>query len=227
MIGKTDFFQFYQQLGLNPDCSLEELKNAYRRRVAELHPDRQPAGHHDPASAASLQELTAAYNAATGFRRRYGRLPGAHHLRAAAATPRPGRREYPPELGSRSTGLRWVVLGLLLLAMLAWLLWSTLAAPEAGRQDDLGTALRFVTVSTSATQAPREGEQQLRLGMDVEAVRALEGRPIMESRERWDYGPSWIGFDHDRVSGWYSSKLRPLKVATARPRDGAGTDGSH
>jgi len=48
-------------------------------------------------------------------------------------------------------------------------------------------------------------------------VRALEGRPLMESAQRWDYGPSWIEFNDGKVSDWYSSRLHPLKVAGARP----------
>ena len=92
MSGKTDFFLFYQQLGLRPDCSLPELKNAYRRRVAELHPDRQRPGRADPEAAAHLQELTAAYNAAASFQRRYGRLPGATHTSARPVPAEGGRR---------------------------------------------------------------------------------------------------------------------------------------
>jgi hypothetical protein len=39
----------------------------------------------------------------------------------------------------------------------------------------------------------------------------------MESAERWDYGPSWVTFDHGKVNDWYSSKLHPLKTSHARP----------
>lgn len=34
---------YYQQLGLSPQASLEEIKAAYRQRARELHPDRLPA----------------------------------------------------------------------------------------------------------------------------------------------------------------------------------------
>ncbi|MFS8815324.1 curved DNA-binding protein CbpA [Thermostichus sp. MS-CIW-21] len=37
------FPTYYQQLGLSPQASLEEIKAVYRRRVREIHPDRLPA----------------------------------------------------------------------------------------------------------------------------------------------------------------------------------------
>lgn len=72
-----DFSLVYSQLDLPPDCSLEEFRSAYMRRIAELHPDRRGS---DPASAeaqATLRELVSTYVAVTRFHRRYGRMPGA------------------------------------------------------------------------------------------------------------------------------------------------------
>ncbi|MFC0679113.1 J domain-containing protein [Lysobacter korlensis] len=72
-----DFSLVYSQLDLPPDCSLEEFRSAYMRRIAELHPDRRGS---EPASAeaqATLRELVSTYVAVTRFHRRYGRMPGA------------------------------------------------------------------------------------------------------------------------------------------------------
>ena len=72
-----DFSLLYSQLGLEPGCSLEDLKRAYRVRVAELHPDRH--GDNDASSEAhlaELTELTALYSEAVRFHRIHGRLPG-------------------------------------------------------------------------------------------------------------------------------------------------------
>jgi hypothetical protein len=74
---ESDFVQLYSWLGLRPDCTLDEFKRAYRRRVAELHPDRHPGagnGFHAPMR---LSELTSLYGTATRFHREHGRLPGA------------------------------------------------------------------------------------------------------------------------------------------------------
>ena len=39
-------------------------------------------------------------------------------------------------------------------------------------------------------------------------------RVALIGENRWDYGPSWIRFENDKVVDWYSSPLQPLKHAT-------------
>lgn len=83
MAGDTDFLLLYEELGLAPGVSdLGALKRAYRRRVAQLHPDRQQPG--DDGDPERLQRLNRLYGAALAFEQRYGRLPA-----AATATRRP------------------------------------------------------------------------------------------------------------------------------------------
>src|SRR3954467_14266745 len=74
---ETDFIDLYGKLRLQPDCTLAEFKQAYRRHVAAWHPDRRSTGRADVIAAARLQRLTAQYGAAMEFHRRHGRLPGA------------------------------------------------------------------------------------------------------------------------------------------------------
>lgn len=75
MAGDTDFLVLYEELGLAPGISdLDAFKQAYRRRVAQLHPDRQVVGRADTDR---LQRLTRLYGAALAFEQRYGRLPAA------------------------------------------------------------------------------------------------------------------------------------------------------
>ncbi|MEO7637690.1 MAG: hypothetical protein ABIS85_00615 [Pseudoxanthomonas sp.] len=72
----TDFAQLYLQLGIHNDCSLQEFKQACRRRIRQQHPDRmepEVPGTSQP----ELAELLGLYAKALRFHRRHGRLPGA------------------------------------------------------------------------------------------------------------------------------------------------------
>jgi hypothetical protein len=83
---ESDFSRLYAQLDLRPDCTLEDFKHAYRKRVAELHPDRQGNGMPHESGTLSLSELTTLYATATRFHRLHGRLPGARSRTRTAPT---------------------------------------------------------------------------------------------------------------------------------------------
>jgi curved DNA-binding protein CbpA len=74
---ETDFLDLYSKLRLEPNCTLADFKQAYRRHVAAWHPDRRRGSRADALAAGRLQRLTAQYSAAMEFHRRHGRLPGA------------------------------------------------------------------------------------------------------------------------------------------------------
>lgn len=52
----------YQVLGLGPDASMEEIRQAYRRRAQQLHPDRNPG---DPRAEERFKQLSEAYRILT------------------------------------------------------------------------------------------------------------------------------------------------------------------
>ena len=134
-----DFSRLYAELNLRPDCSLEEFKRAYRRRVAELHPDRRGAGA--PAigdDEFSLSELTSLYGLAMQFLKQHGRLPGGpvlHAARARATIGYPGSHSLraPPSSGDGFANVSrrsWFVL-LVLMAIAAYLVFSAPPASAA------------------------------------------------------------------------------------------------
>lgn len=219
MANETDFLDLYRTLGVRPGCSLIELKQAYRRHVARLHPDRMGGAPCDPAVAARLQRLTALYGTAMEFQREHGRLPGATlrvrfvvpeaSTQATRATPPAARRRVP-----RRSGL--IVLAIA--AVIAVLGWNVVSLPPTS-----STSPVRATVGSGTPLGTRTNQPELELGMSSEQVRAIEGEPTGLHGDRWEYGPSWIRFEDDQVVDWYSSPLRSLGSAGRTPDAAANT----
>lgn len=212
-----DFALLYMQLGLHPDCSLEDLKRAYRVRVGELHPDRhldQPASndtHRD------LTELTALYSGAIRFHRIHGRLPGST-LRATAPS-RVAPETVPPVAQAQravttmerepppSTTPRIAVLSVLVLVVVMVVLhWSETA--QVTPQADANGAVAEV----ADPDAPR-----LELGMEEAAVVAIQGPPERVQDGVWNYGSSWVRFEEGHLVDWASVPPNRLMTPTPRP----------
>jgi hypothetical protein len=226
MAAPTDFLRLYQELGLTPGATIEQIRHAYRRRVSELHPDRAGTlSIRTEEATARLQHITQLYNAALQFHRQHGRPPGssvpAHrapvgtrHVSASADTVRrPSRsRAYLYALGALACAL----------AAYAWLGPSD-PTEDSGEIPALSEGGGFAEPATSRTEqdeapgAPFEVPARLDIGLSVEEVESIEDAPVMRSDARWDYGPSWIAFEKGKVVDWYSSPLQPLRHATMRP----------
>ena len=68
-------------------------------------------------------------------------------------------------------------------------------------------------IRTSLSEAPRPTlAQVITKGASKADVLRIQGPPLWKSDSVWQYQVSKIYFDGNRVSGWYSSPLDPLKV---------------
>lgn len=228
---ETDFLDLYRRLGLNPGCGLDELKQAYRRHVAAMHPDRQAGRPADAHMASRLQRLNAQYGAAMDFHRRYGRLPGAPQSSSSGPTsgardlssdvrempdPFTARRTAPaadaqlhvnPGAGGRRSHARLAVL--LVIAAVGTLGWAMHEASLSSSDSDDDNTTGQAGAGNVANDAATEGIV-LHVGMSAADVRSVEGEPLAMHGALWEYGPSWIRFDHDEVVEWHSSPLHPL-----------------
>jgi hypothetical protein len=219
MAGDTDFIALYQALGLDSSCTLEAFRQAYRKRVAVLHPDRRGSQVHSPLE---LQRLNALYTAAMEFHRRHGRLPGATMPAGAVPTPPevtssgPPRPVLPAEPRKNPRGLLALLLLVLTGLCVAGLLApSESSVPVATLGAERGTQVANLSVPTHTPAI-------IKLGTRAQAVREVHGEPVSGWEKRWEYGPSWVAFRCGIVVDWYSSPLRPLKVATEHPVATAG-----
>lgn len=227
MAEDTDFAALYGELGITSDLTPEQFRHAYRRRVAQLHPDQRGG----PGDVARLQELNRTYAAALAFLRTHGRLPGAPvaarvaapappsdapgttHAPDPAAAPAPAATTpgAPPARAKAGTG-----------AASRWFTWMAVVAVAVllvhacGERAPPGTPPVATTFDTAVEDAL--GIDKVRLGMDKARVEAIQGKPGIRLRTRWDYGPSWVAFKcGGAVSDWYSAPQRPLRVDTPHP----------
>jgi hypothetical protein len=211
-----DYNHLYFELGLEPGCGIDELRQAYRRHVAGLHPDRgDPGRQHGGDGSLPLSDLNALYGEAIRFQQRYGRLPGAPqpiHARASTSAP-PASGDVDAGQGDAlSDPGRRLWLGLLLVAVVV-------AALVLGSPDTVAP-----TAQENADAAPEAGASsteplptRLELGMDAATVLAIQGEPVGKSDVEWTYGPSWLRFEKGKLADWYSSQLYPLRTGSTRP----------
>lgn len=246
MTEDTDFAALYRELGIDAACSLAQLRSAWRRRVATLHPDLGGSAE----DTGRLQRLNRLYDAALDFHARYGRMPGAavagslspECVDAPLSAPRPAGAPVDASLeikaasGFARLSRCFVAVSLAAIAILGWRL------AGSGHRDDRGNDLANVqeadaaaAQSAAATSEVRKhrarnaapamaAAQAIAPGMGKDTVRDILGEPLDMHALRWTYGPSWVEFHCGRVVDWYSSPLRPLRVSATRADTAAPAD---
>jgi hypothetical protein len=113
---------------------------------------------------------------------------------------------------------------LVAIAILAWRVVDNEAANGRNRDADADTGgdAMLDSIAGSSNEPPRTAAKPLAVmraiapGMGKDTVRNILGEPFDMHALRWSYGPSWVQFRCDKVVGWYSSPLRPLRVSAAR-----------
>ncbi len=213
MSNATDFDALYRELGVNPNDGAAAIRSAYRRRVAEIHPDRASDG-----DSTELQRLNGMYAAAMRFERDFGRLPGAATARpvstASAGAPVAAQPDVPQREAQRGVHRRWYLLALIvLLIALAWVMQDD---PDARSEGVPGTQAK-VSGEATAGSARAEATPVIVVGASVQEVLAIQGAPVMTEGNRWLYGPSWLRFDCLQVVDWHSSPLYALNTDSTQP----------
>ena len=213
MVNEIDFLDLYRQLRVSPDCGLQEFKQAYRRQVSMLHPDGKLQGY-VRTRVQRLQQLNAQYEAAMEFQRLHGRLPGASPPARAviprSANPSPRTSPAPPSSARPRSNMKWLIpIALVAIGILFWGVSAVVPQPD-------GTADN-TTNDNDAGPSGASAPPVLAVGMSQENVRAIEGDPVAIRDDLWEYGPSWVRFDHGSLVDWYSSPLHALKTTRTRP----------
>lgn len=220
-----DFSQLYSLLGLEPGCSLEELKHAYRKRVAELHPDKHSLQSSNEEDNAQLAALIPLYRMAIHFHELHGRLPGS--TATDAPTQRPGPATLRPPVApvvsrtrhtangspSQTPASHWWLL-LALACLVGYLVFSAFSAQDSGPATL--PANTQLSPEWPVDVSPPDGQALVTIGMDTQTVLSIQGQPSRVRGGVWEYGPSWLRFKDGRLVEWHSSPLYRLRTPTHR-----------
>ena len=226
MSAQTDFLALYRELGIDPSCSPEAFKRAYRRRVSELHPDRTGEGM---AGEEKLKLLNLGYAAALEFLQAHGRFPGAPASapppRApgpATSLPRVQAQHEPQDQPGARHQRRWLSLVLVALAILV--VGAQLAGRDGGASAPASDGPHPAPEAHATATAPLEAA--LDTGLSADEVLHAFGGPTDTAQDGrlWHYGPSWIRLSCSRVVDWYSSPLKPLGLSSMHPDAPADAD---
>jgi outer membrane protein assembly factor BamE (lipoprotein component of BamABCDE complex) len=81
-----------------------------------------------------------------------------------------------------------------------------------------GKVISWIEHPESPLRIAREQAFQLRerrfdVGSTKDEVRAIQGAPVTETETVWDYVPSRVYFERNRVVRWEESPMQPLRVA--------------
>ncbi len=232
MNAQIDFLWLYRELGIDPGCSPEAFKHAYRRRVSELHPDRNGTGL---SGEEVLKSLNLGYAAALEFFHAHGRFPGAplasvpRPHRQAPEAPAPQMQPVPayPQRDADPSGAprggrqrRW--LSIVLVSLVVLVVGSQLAGGDREGDAPAAVAPPLAPARPAQVQEPHApaAAGSLWLGMQAEEVLDVLGEPTDTARDGqlWHYGPSWIRLSCREVVDWYSSPLKPLGDSSMHPR---------
>lgn len=97
-----NFLRLYEELGVRPEEGVRRLRERYRLRLRELHPDH--AGGTPGGDAQDLGWMTRCYREALAFEQRHGRLPGGAGARSGGSEPAAADGAFP--LARRRLGRR-------------------------------------------------------------------------------------------------------------------------
>jgi hypothetical protein len=230
-----EYAKNYRILGIPPDASWKQLRQAYKKLVNAWHPDRfQQNARKKKLAEEKTKEITQSYKELAEYYKKYGVLPLSGGEEAiAAGTDRPVPRqatdpdaataasEPASATASRTTPKirnlhKRVFRAAAALALLgfAYIVWQVAPHEQRGH-----SALNEITGNQPAEMQRDEippntakPEAHFAVGSSLGEVYAIQGIPTRTEGDIWYYGNSKVYFAKGKVLHWDENIDNPLKV---------------
>lgn len=215
----------YSVLGLQPDCSWDELRKAYRRQSRQWHPDRYALPSEHKFATERMKAINHAYAELSRFHNVHGRLPsdtdlpGNEEPKSPRSPQAAARAPSRPEPANDHPGPSWTY------------------APERARtKSRFSIRLTAVVVGLAVVygyvvyhSSPSVDDPELNgipefshdgdtagisVGATQNQVVAAQGRPDEIHGSVWHFGNSRVFFVDGVVNGWDERPDSPLQLST-------------
>ncbi len=237
---RPDYIRCYRELDLTTESEWEQARRQFKRLSQKWHPDRHQCNLDARAHAETKQRaINQAMRAIAEYHKMHGCMPlrprtrfKPRQLNVNASGNIP--EEELPETDSvlqkkRAYSGIWLWFMLMVLAVPA----ICVLLPEAVELSVVGQISNSYTQAGSDITVERDSSQivlpgasdartplsatsasteTIHIGSSPDDVIRIQGEPLFRNGPRWDYGPSYIEFRYNRVSGWHNSPMRPLRV---------------
>lgn len=226
MDSRLEYKECYQLLGVDSDCGWADLRAAYRRQVQIWHPDRYAENSAERGLADErIKQINLSYSRLARYYREHGILPAVPPERPITQPP---LSEPPPdsatlqrerafaarsEATSRPETRRFRPVALVLVLAVGYLLiWLSDSMTEKSRDAEPAAETKSRPPPSLTTAYTAKPGARFGMGSSKNEVIRVQGRPMKETDDVWDYGASRVYFRDNRVVGWHSSPFDPLKV---------------
>lgn len=241
------YTRHYHILGIGPEATWQELRQAYKSLVNIWHPDRfQQDGRRRKLAEEKTKEITHSYKILAEYHKRFGALPLIVERSAAAsiapdiapgnpahAVAEPETRYREPPVagvtpGARQKRKRFKFPSILSAAAVAGTayfvmqiaIWEHSNNPPQSHDPDENVALPVTEMrkDQGAEDEPPKIEKLFTVGTSLGEVYAIQGVPSKTENDVWYYGESKIYFASGKVVRWEENPNNPLR-ANINPED--------
>lgn len=236
----TDWYAFYQVLGVGSDSDWKTVQRAYRRLAQSSHPDRFKSGTVEHKNAElEIVKINRAYRALSEFYRKNKRLPGQRPRKFTPATsagesvtnttgytstsekPSYARRTYRKRGWSKRFTrplLKTALLFGICLAIYQYYLLPDDYPTEFSVSRPASSA-ETQSIEDNSADSPSsiKDSRYFTPGSTMGEVHAIQGNPSFTEGSTWYYGKSYVTFVDGILKNWKNDPDNPLKIKPVDP----------
>ncbi|MDQ1363867.1 MAG: hypothetical protein QG652_1729 [Pseudomonadota bacterium] len=220
------YTECYRILDVNPACSWDELRRAYKHQIQKWHPDRfADKTAEKEAADDKIKRITAAHQQLVAYYRQHGKLPAPETEPVPQKLPQPDVvhvhaatspvRSRPAAKIQKKSGVMPVVGGLIIIGILFWLYTQSddLIDSEYTSNKPNKSSVQTKNSGYEEGQYEQAGENGsitvepvtgkfITYGSSIGEVISIQGPPDKDEGDIWYYGDSELYFEKGKVTGW-------------------------